>query len=76
MTTFAQRIALDQLLESRDGAPHMETVNGLAMEMHAPRLWHDNGASIEMLARQAGVAVTYIHTDLKTFTEETRTVTP
>ena len=76
MTTFAQRIALEQLIESRDGAPHLESLDGQVVEMHAPRLWHDNGASIEMLARQACASVTYAHVDLATLTTEYRTVTP
>ena len=76
MTTFAQRIALEQLIESRDALPHLESLNGQVVEMHAPRLWHDNGASIEMLARQAGRAVTYVHADLNHYCEERRTVTP
>jgi len=76
VTTFAQRIALEQLTESRDGAPHLESLDGQVVEMHAPRLWHDDGASIAMLAQQAGVSVTYVHVDLNHYSEEQRTVMP
>ena len=52
--------ALALLRESRDGA----------------RIWHDNGATVTRLAREAGVTVTYVHCDLTTLTTEWRTVEP
>ena len=54
--------ALALLLESRDGQP--------------ARIWHDNGETIERLARTAGVRVEYVHVDLTRLTTERRMVAP
>ena len=50
--------ALALLLESRDGT----------------RIWHDNGAAIARLAREAAVRVEYVQVDLTALTCERRVV--
>ena len=50
--------ALALLRESRDGT----------------LIWHDNGATVTRLAREAGVTVTFLHVNLTTLTTELRTV--
>ena len=50
--------ALALLRESRDGA----------------RIWHDNGAAIARLAREARVRVEYVQVDLTALTCERRVV--
>ena len=52
--------ALALLRESRDGA----------------RIWHDNGETIERLARTAHVRVEYVQVDLTRLTTERRMVAP
>ena len=52
--------ALALLLESRDGQP--------------ARIWHDNGAAIARLAREAAVRVEYVQVDLTALTCERRIV--
>ena len=50
--------ALALLRESRDGT----------------LIWHDDGATVTRLAREAGVTVTFLHVNLTTLTTELRTV--
>ena len=50
--------ALALLLESRDGA----------------RIWHDDGRTVERLAREARVRVEYVQVDLTALTCERRIV--
>ena len=50
--------ALALLRESRDGA----------------LIWHDNGATVTRLAREAGVTVTFVHVNLSALTTERRVV--
>ena len=50
--------ALALLRESRDGA----------------RIWHDDGRTIERLARDAGVRVEYVHVNLCALMCEHRTI--
>ena len=56
--TTPAETALALLRESRDGA----------------RIWHDNGETIERLARTAGVRVEYVQVDLTALTCERRVV--
>ena len=50
--------ALALLRESRDGT----------------LIWHDNGATVTRLAREAGVTVTFVHVNLSALTTERRVV--
>ena len=50
--------ALSLLRESRDGS----------------RIWHDDGATITRLAREAGVRVEYVRVNLRALTSERRIV--
>ena len=52
--------ALALLLESRDGQP--------------ARIWHDNGATVTRLAREARVRVEYVQVNLAALTCERRVV--